>query len=65
MIFNLKNIAAFCLDQGEKQCSQTYEFFMVLTGQRVDSNGGTHLLKLNPELGTLADFLLVLAGKLL
>lgn len=38
---------------------------MFLTGKWVNSNGGTHFLKLNPELGALSDFLFMLAGKLL
>lgn len=41
------------------------EFKKFLTGKWVDSNSGTHFLKLNPELGALSDFLLVFAGKLL
>lgn len=38
---------------------------MFLTGKRVHTNGGTHFLKLDPELWVLADLLFVLAGKLL
>ena len=38
---------------------------MFLTGEWVDSNGRTHLLKLNPELGVLSDFLFMFAGKFL
>lgn len=38
---------------------------MFLTGKWVDSNGGTHFLKLNPELWVLSDFLFMFAGKLL
>lgn len=40
-------------------------FQMCLTGKWVNSNGGTHFLKLNPELRVLPDFLFVLAGELL
>lgn len=38
---------------------------MLLTGEWVNTNSGAHLLKLNPELGVLSDFLLVFAGELL
>lgn len=37
----------------------------LLTGERIDSNGGAHFLKLNPELGVLSDFLFMFARKLL
>lgn len=43
----------------------THIFKVLLTCERVDSDGGAHLLKLNSELWVLSDFLFVFAGKLL
>lgn len=37
----------------------------LVTGKWVDTNGGTHFLKLDPELGVLANLLFMFAGKLL